>query len=170
MMVDEDWSTREERAFQWWGHGHAQRAWVELPRDDNGTPVSLVHVETDFLRNVADTEKTCEELDRLQMIATQSAFIYLPREGKIRMHSTAYIHEGNHAWLSRVLLNAAGVQLLLTMGVGGFQQFFEGSVPDTTPHPLNGYRENADELIGGLRDFYASAQESPVQFPGNGFE
>lgn len=170
MMIDEEWSTREERAFQWWGHGHAQRAWAEPTRDDLGEPVSLVHVETDFLRNVEDSDKTYEDLDRLQTLSALSAFIFLPSEGKIRMHSTAYVHDGNYSWLSRLLLNVAGLQLLLTCGAEGFEAVFPGAQADTTRHPVNGYRGTPDEMIEGLRGFYNGAKNSPVSVPRDGFK
>ena len=170
MMIDEGWSAREESAFEWWGHGHAQRAWAEPPREDLGEPVSLVHVETDFLRKVEDTDKTYEGLERLQELSALSAFIYLPPEGKIRMHSTAYIHEGNYGWLSRVLLNVAGVQLLTASFSMILQQLFAGSEPDITPHPLNGFRETADDMVTGLADFYMPAGKMPVKVAGGGFK
>lgn len=170
MMIDQEWSTREERAFQWWGHGHAQRAWAEPPREYQGGHVSLVHVETDFLRNVEDSEKTYEELDRLQMLSALSAFIYLRGEKKIRMHSTIYIHEGNYDWASRVLLNLAGVQLLTACGSQGFEAIFESSEADVTPHLVNGYRETADEIVTDLGAFYGSAGKVAVKVPNGGFK
>lgn len=170
MMIDECWSTHDERAFQWWGQGTAQSARAEPPREYMGETVSLLHVETDFLRNVIETEKTYEELDRLQMISALSAFIYLPSEGKIRMHSAVYIHGGNYGWISRLLLNVAGTQLLTAMGAGGFAQFFEGSEPDITPHPLSGFRETPDELVRDMGELYGAAGKAPVKVTQKGFE
>ena len=170
MMIDECWSTREERAFQWWGQGVAQRAWAEPPREDLGEPVSLVHVETDFLRNVEDSDKTYEELNRLQTLSALCAFIYLPSEKKIRMHSTAYLHEGNYSWISRLLLNVAGLQLLTASDCPGLKVFFEGAEPDITAHPVNGYRESVDELIEGLIGFYSTAYKTPLKVPRGGFK
>ena len=165
MMIDQEWSTREEMAFQWWGHGHAQRAWAEPPMEERGVQVSLVHVETDFLRNVEDSDKTYKDMDLMQSIATLFTFTFLPAEGKIRMHSTAYIHEGNYCWLSRVLLSVAGLQLLAASCCQPLLEVFPGSEPDTTPHPVNGYRETPDEMIEGLRGFYSGAKNNPVSVP-----
>ncbi|MCX5994166.1 MAG: hypothetical protein NT177_08155 [Chloroflexi bacterium] len=117
-----------------------------------------------------DTDKTYGELDTLQIASALSAFIYLPVEGKIRMHSTMYMHEGNYAWASRVLLNVAGVQLLTACGAQGFEAIFQGSQADTTPHPVNGYRETADEMVTGLGGFYGSAGKAAVTMPKGGFE
>ena len=165
MMIDGEWSTREERAFQWWGYGHAQRAWAEPPREERGAQVSLVHVETDFLRNVKDSDQTYRDMDLMQSVATLFAFTFLPAEGKIRMHSTAYIHDGNYGWLSRMLLNVAGLQLLSAACCQPLLEVFPGSEPDTTPHPVNGCRETPDEMIEGLRGFYSGAKNKPVSVP-----
>jgi hypothetical protein len=170
MMIDDAWGIKEDRAFQWWGHNLAQRVWAEPPRDELGELINLVHVETDFLRNVQDTERTYVELNKLQSISSLYAFIYLPSEKKIRLHSTAYVYEGNFGWLSRILLAAAGLQLSGAYGSRGLEQVFEGSEWDSTPHPANGYRETPDKLIGEIGELYESVGRSPAKVPGTEFK
>jgi hypothetical protein len=36
MSIDDEWSTREERGFTWWGKDYAQRVWSEPGFEDGG--------------------------------------------------------------------------------------------------------------------------------------
>jgi hypothetical protein len=163
MMIDSEWSTREERAFKWWGHNLAQRVWAEPPKKDQGDPITLIHVETDFLRNVREMENTYEKLNGLQSMSSLYAFVYLPSEKKIKLHSTAYVYEANYGWLSGLLVTIAGLQLSDSYGYPDSQQLFEGSEWDITPHPINGYRKIPDELINDIRKVFKSAGKTPVR-------
>lgn len=165
MMIDADWSTRGERAFQWWGHQLAQRIWAEPPRNDLGEMVSLVHVETDFLRNVQDSDKTYNQLNNMQFLSSLYAFIYIPSEKKIKLHSTAYVHAGNYSWVSRLLLNASGIQLYSADRYQLLMRLFEGSEPDYTPHPVSGHRETPDGLVKDLGEYYISQGQAPIRVP-----
>ncbi len=165
MMIDDGWSIKEERSFKWWGHQLAQSVWAEPPRQEHGGLISLVHVETDFLRNVPETEKTYELLNTIQGISSLYAFVYYSSEKKIKLHSTAYFHEGNYGWLSGLLIGAAGLQLADAYRYPQLLQVFEGSDWDITPHPINGYRETPDELIGDIGKACASVGKTPVKVP-----
>ena len=140
MMIDNAWSIREERGYQWWGQHFAQRVWAEPPRKELGDQMILVHVETDFLRSVPDTSKTYLELNKLQSLSSLYAFVYFPTEKKISLHSTAYVYEGNYGWLSRMLVAVAGLQLADAYGYPALHKVFDGSEWDSTPHPANGLR------------------------------
>jgi hypothetical protein len=165
MMVDDEWSIKGERSFRWWGHLHCQRIWAEPPREDQGESISLIHVETDLLREVQDNPETYRQLNNLQFLSSLYALIYLPAERKIKLHSTAYVHGGNFGWLSRLMQNAAGIQLCDSLKFGLLINMFKGAKPDITGHPYNGIRENADELVLGLFEYYTSQGRTQLTIP-----
>ena len=52
MYVDDEWSTRDEAGFTWWGHRLAQRIAVEPGMEHRGWTVERVTVETDLVRGL----------------------------------------------------------------------------------------------------------------------
>lgn len=149
LRIDDEWMTETTGGFTWWGHGLAQRVWAEACREDLGVDVTLTHVETDFLRNVGCDLKTMEGLNLLNAEAPQFAFVYDPNEMRIRLHATFYVHRQNVEWSKRLFMLVAGLQVSYAhMKAGGASHLFDGSEPDTSPHPGNGFRQKSDEILG----------------------
>ena len=155
MRIDDEWSTIAPRGFTWWGHQLAQRIWADDCRRDEGADVTLMHVETDFLRNVENNERTYEALNDLNAGTSQFAFIYDIKKRCIRLHSTVYTHRQNLEWSKRLFLKAVGLQVSYAQRMlESFSHLFSGSEPDTSPHPDNGFRPEMDELVGLIDNFY----------------
>jgi hypothetical protein len=166
MHIDDVWSVIAPEGFTWWGHNLAQKIWADDCRRDEGADVTLMHVETDFLRNVENNEQTYEALNDLNAGTSQFAFIYDPEELRIRLHSTVYTHRQSLDWSKRLFLRAVGLQVSCahTM-VERFSRLFAGSEPDTSPHPDSGFRPEKDELVGLIDNFYLpmGEKEYPVE-------
>lgn len=149
MRVDGEWSVETPGGFSWWGHGLAQRVWAEECRRDHGVDVTLMHVETDFLRNIDFNRQTLEGLNLLNAKAAQSAFVYAAADRCVRLHATTYVHRQNMEWSKRIFMMNAGLQASYAhMRVEEASRLFDGSEPDTSPHPENGYRAKPDEILG----------------------
>ena len=86
MRIDDEWR------FAWWGHQLAQRVWAADCRRDEGVDVTLMHVETDFLRNVESNQQTYEALNDLNAGTSQFALLYDPQNRIIGLHPTVYTH------------------------------------------------------------------------------
>ena len=166
MRIDDEWSVTAPRGFTWWGHQLAQRVWAEDCRKDDGVDVTLMHVETDFLRNVENTQQTYEALNDLNAGASQFAFLYDPENRYIGLHSTVYTHRQNLDWSKRIFLETVGLQASYAhMMAGRISHLFVGSEPGTSPHPDNGFRQVKDEMVGLIDNFYIpmSEQEAPIE-------
>ena len=78
MTIDEEWSTRDERGFTWWGKDHAQRVWSEPPLDDDGIEIFRLHARTRVLRDFDPSDENLAKLNALSMVATTSGFVVDP--------------------------------------------------------------------------------------------
>jgi tetratricopeptide (TPR) repeat protein len=155
MRIDDEWSIRAPRRFAWWGHQLAQRVWVDDCREDLGEDVTLMRVETDFLRNVKNSEQTYEALNDLNAGASQFAFIYDIKEQCIRLHSTVYTHRQSLDWSKRLFLRTVALQVSSAHTlVEKISHLFAGSEPDRSPHPASGFRPEKDELVDLIGNFY----------------
>jgi tetratricopeptide (TPR) repeat protein len=171
MRIDDEWSIMAPRGFTWWGHQLAQRIWADDCRKDAGVDVTLVHVETDFLRHVETNQQTHEALNDLNAGASQFAFIYDPEERCIRFHSTVYTHRQNLDWSKRLFLKAVGLQVSYAQRMAeSFSHLFTGSEPDTSPHPDNGFRQDKDELVNLIDNFFIPMGEKEPPFESGTFK
>lgn len=149
LRIDDEWSVEMPGGFTWWGHGLAQRVWAEECRRDQGVDVTLMHAETDFLRNVEYNRETLEGLNLLNAETAQFAFVYDLDDRCVRLHATMYVHRQNMEWSKRMFAGAAGLQVSYAhKKVNEAARLFSGSEPDTSPHPENGYRAKPDEILG----------------------
>lgn len=171
MLIDTEWSMQTPRGFTWWGHGLAQRIWADECRRDMGVDVTLMHSETDFLRNVDDNRQTLEGLNFLNTETSQFAFIYRPEERRIRLHSTVYTHRQNVEWSKRLLQRAVGLQVATAHTiVDSSSHLFKGSEPDATCHPKSGYRQKSDEMVHLLDNFFIPQSEIAPPIDSSTFE
>ena len=155
MYIDEGWSVNLPRGFVWWGHRLAQKVWADDCRKDENVDVTLMHVETDFLRNVKDTPQIYESINELNAGVSQFAFIYYPKDRCIRLHSTVYTHGQNLNWSERLFLKAVSLQVSHAERMAEcISHLFTGSEPDTTPHPDRGFRQKKDEMVDVSENFF----------------
>ena len=170
MHVDWEWSVETPRGFAWWGHGLAQRVWAGEFRRDRGVDVTLMHLETDFLRNVRYDEKTMEGLNRLNADTAQFAFVYNPDDRRVRLHTTVYVHRQNLEWSKRLFTGAAGLQVSYAhMKAGEASRLFDGSEPDTSPHPEGGFREKPDDMLNAINLGFIPEGDLAEPIEGNEF-
>ena len=171
MRIDDEWSTKSPRGFAWWGHGLAQRLWADECQRDTGVDVTLIHAETDFLKNVEDNQQTYEGLNTLNAHASQFAFIYDPEEKWIKLHTSVYTHRQNLGWSKRLLLGAVGLQVSYAhREAEASSHLFEGSETDRSPHPDQGYRQEKDEIVGLIDQFYIPMGETAPSMDNSTFK
>jgi hypothetical protein len=161
MRIDAEWSINSSRGLMWWGHHLAQRIWADQCQRDMQIDVTLMHVETDFLKNVEDNQQTYESLNALNKDAIQFAFIYDPRERWVKLHTSVYTHRQNIEWSRRLFLRAVGLQVSYAhMKVESISHLFKGSEPDISNHPDKSYRQEKDEMVSLIEQFYIPMGEN----------
>lgn len=162
MMVDEQWSVNAPRGFTWWGHRLAQRIWADECLRSEGVDVTVVHVETDFLRNVEDSREAREGINSLNAGTGQWAFVYYPKERKVKLHTAFCTHYQVVDWTKRLLMGAAGLQASYAhKKARACRRLFKGAEPDISPHPENGYRKEKDEIVLILDTFLERSRYVP---------
>ena len=171
LCIDDEWSIKVPRGFIWWGHQLAQMAWADDCRKGEDVGVTLMHVETAFLRNVEFNQLTYEALNNLNAGTSQFAFIYFPKERCIRLHSTVYTHRQNLGWSKILFLLAVGLQVSYAEKMAeSFSHLFTGSEPDITPHPDRGFRQEKDEKVGLIDNLFIPMSEQKEHLDSSAFK
>jgi hypothetical protein len=148
MKISEKWSLRQERGFTWWGHTVAQRVWADPPREDNGQPITRIHIETDVLREVSDTPQLLTELGLVNRRATLSALVLDTRTSRLGYHSIVYAWPDGVTVSQPLAFSAATLQLgEAFMWAEAFAEAL-GAKVDQSAHPESGLRTEPDEMVG----------------------
>ena len=170
LEVPGEWTLEAHRNFTWWPHRLAQHVWAEPPRMSNEIEVARLHVSTDLLRKVPDTESTVDRLSALNRFATLSALVWERESGEIVLHAAAYAHARNVAWLlplldAAVVLQAAEAH---TQAEELAAQF--GAEPAESAHPSSGRRRDPDDLLDAVGNLYGRVGSDPSPFTEADFE
>ncbi|MFB3777885.1 MAG: hypothetical protein ACE141_09740 [Bryobacteraceae bacterium] len=164
MMIDAEWSVREDRRFTWWGHDLAQRVWAEPVRQDTGFSVVCVRAETDLLCGVCDSQRTAEILQSLNCHAAMSGFVWNRERGTVKLSCSAYCHSENAGWLTQLLSAAVAMQCADAHIKAGLLPQFLGSQVDRSSHPRNGLRPEPDDMLHVIEEMFAPEGRGPSAF------
>lgn len=164
LMIDEEWTLREERGFTWWAHRHPQRIWAEPVLTDLGERTTRIHIETPLVRKAGDARRLLQFSALANTMTTLGAVTADPAEQRVVMHTAATVHGENRPWLGKLLSVAALLQLLKAEQTSS--QFAEavGGEPDQTEMPGRGVRPQPDDMLAsasmlqqaGARDPFAN--------------
>jgi hypothetical protein len=165
MHVDDEWSVRESRGFTWWAHTLAQRVWAEPPRDSLGTTVVRVHAQTALFREVAESDEALQRLGVLNQVASLSAFILDPGSRRVALHCAMTLHAETLDWGKRLLAGAVGAQAADAHVKADTAPLFQGT-PDTSSHPRNGLRPEADDMLNVLQAIFVPKGAGTSPFTG----
>ena len=153
MQIEAEWAVQEKTSFTWWAHTLAQRVWVAEPRDVQGVTLTTLHIETDLLADVPMNESTWSRLAGVNQFATLSAYVADRASGTIRLHASVSLTEDNWLLARAIALHAMALQMADAYAeASALAEAFGGRV-DATPHPRNGMRAQADEMVNIL-DIY----------------
>jgi hypothetical protein len=154
MRIDPEWSLRQARGFEWWGHQLRQRVWAEPMRDSSGWQVAAVHAETDLLRDVAVDQDLVQRLCAVNTMADLSALVLDVPQQRVFYHCSAYVHEQNLVWLKHLFTNAVAIQAAEAQIRAETFAHVLGGVPAFSAHPLNGTRTEPDDMLNVIRDAF----------------
>jgi len=148
MQIDDDWAVRTDDAFTWWAHRQAQRIYAGPPRDVGGIVTRALHIETDLLRRVPAGTETLVRLAGINRLATLSAYVADPDEGRVRLHASVSLTADNIPMARGLALHAMALQVAdATSEAEPLAEIFGGEVDEST-HPEGGEREEPDEMLG----------------------
>jgi hypothetical protein len=162
MQIEAEWAVQEQTSFTWWAHTLAQRVWVAEPREFQGVPLTTLHIETDLLTDVPMNASTWERLASINQFATLSAYVADPERGSVRLHASVSLTADNWLLARAIALHAMALQMADAYAESHELADAFGGRLDATPHPLNGLRERADEMVNILDIYHQRGEgESP---------
>lgn len=171
LRVDEEWSLKTSGGFAWWAHQHRQRIEVissEVgPAGDN---VYHVRVETELIRNLKLSDKALTGIQLLMSEASMAGPVYDHETGILSLSSLVAVHERIRDWMSPLISVAAMLQISVAQRVGAQIAEFMGGHSAISEHPMNGFREEPDELVGGFSSLIESSGENPSLWRINEFQ
>jgi hypothetical protein len=170
MMVDAEWSVRQERAFTWWGADLAQRIWAERCFEDQGFWISRVHIRTDLLRKFERTKEAERKLAAAGAVATIAGVVVDKDDPTLlQVASSMCVHDETEEAFRRLLLGVAGVQVVEAHIMAPiYAQLCDAEVA-VSAHPQSGQREEADDLLNVIEAVIAPVGKEPSRWTGDEF-
>jgi hypothetical protein len=147
LKIDDAWALREPRSFTWWAHRLAQRVWAEPARSSHDHDVVRVHAATAVLRGASDTADLRARLATTNRFMSLGALVASQAGDRIILHSAAWFHAQNMAWLQPLFLAAVGIQVAdAHIKADGLARLLGGQ-SDVSAHPRSGARREPDEIL-----------------------
>jgi hypothetical protein len=148
MQIEAEWAVQEQTSFTWWAHTLAQRVSVAPPREFQGVELRTLHIETDLLAEVPMTTSTWARLASINRFATLSAYVADRSTQRVRLHSSVSLTSENWLLARAIALHAMALQMADAYAEASELAMALGGRVDATPHPRQGLRERADEMVG----------------------
>ena len=160
LQVEPEWCVPLDRGFQWWPGNLSQRVWADPLKQVGSHEFSRLHIESDFLRNVDESERVSKFTAYANRLTTVSAVVFHPGERHIRLHSSICVSEEN---LEAVLRLASTIAHLQASDASckslGFAEMLSVE-PDTTAHPEKGTRDSGHMCLLMLQALAEENRES----------
>jgi hypothetical protein len=162
MQIEAEWAVQERTSFTWWAHTLAQRVSVSEPREFQGVELRTLHIETDLLRDVPIDSSTWARLSNVNRFATLSAYVADTSQRTIKLHSSVSLTAENFPLARAIALHAMALQMADAYAEASELAEAFGAQVAATPHPQQGLRERADEMVNILEIYQERGQgESP---------
>lgn len=111
LQIDEEWSTREAGGFVWHAGPLALRVWRGAPRSVQNVSMTAVHIETDLVHGVAESDDILARLAGINRLATLSAYLWSAGDRTLRLHASVSVTEDNWPLARLLALHAAAIQV-----------------------------------------------------------
>lgn len=167
MGVDEDWCTRDERGFTWWGKDYAQRVWSEPGFDDDGFEIFRLHARTQMIRGFEPTDENLAKLNALSMVASTSGFVVDPDEKTVDLAASMYVHEETADWVKRCFGAVVAIQATDAQLKAELLARATGAKPATSAHPVSGPRPELDNMLNILEQVVVPRGHAPSAWEGD---
>ena len=105
-----EWCVPLDRGFQWWPGSLSQRVWADPVKQVGSHEFSRLHIESDLLRNVDESQRVSKFTAHANRLTTVSADVFHPGERHIRLHSSICVSEENLEAVLRLASTIAYLQ------------------------------------------------------------
>ena len=169
LNVDSTWSVERSGGFSWWPHQQRQDIFVDRQRtEDDGTVLERVVVSTEIGTLAKEDYARHESVSELTAISTLSGMVC---EGRaLRLHAHAWVEKSNQALYDMVLGLVAGLQIHEAALIAGVLNKARLCQPAITPHPVNGLRDEPDEIASVVQTLIAPTGRQATPWPADLFE
>lgn len=170
LSLDDEWATRTDRGFTWWGKDLAQHVWAEPAVDDDGLEVFRLHARTDLFRDFKSTPDDLTKLNALlAAYATTSGLLINEESGQVQFAASMYAHAESEDWVRRTF------QLVVAMQAADAQIKADnlatpmGFAVAASAHPTSGPRPDYDDMLSMLEQV-AGVGQQPSMWKGDDME
>jgi len=175
MMIDEEWSLRQEGEFTWWGRELAQRAWCNGPIDDDGIVIQKLNFRTDLFQGYEGTRGQVGLLNILARRTSTSALVRNEEDpGLIQLASSLTVHEQIEGWVTDLAAWTTSIQaaeaFILAAHSSDLMAEKVGLSVAVSEHPETGARSVADDMLNIIQHPVAPAGEQPSVWAGEEME
>jgi hypothetical protein len=170
MKIDEEWSLREPRRYEWWGHRLRQVVEAGAAVRSEGVVVCRLAARTAMIRNAPLSDRLELLVATLNAQAALNAIVLDRTSRTIYLSSYLVLHRETLDWALSLFTSAVATQaveagilgeLFVSMGFGEL---------DESAHPRSGWRPEPDEMLSVVAQVYAPIGQEPSRFPPGEFE
>jgi len=162
LSIDDKWTVKKERGFDWWAGGLVQSISVDKAYDDDGIILYKLQARTALLK---DFEETKNNLELLSIYGTYSSIASMVRDpnnvNKIQMVSTIWVHEQIYPQAVEYFTWAAIIQNIEAHIMADILSEALNAKQDYSAHPSTGYRVELDEMLNLVETLIAPQGKQP---------
>ena len=166
MLIDDEWSVREQRGFAWWSGSFAQTITVSEPVLSYDLWVSRLDAITLVASGVPRTATTLAVLDHFNASGRSLSALGFTGDGVVGLVAAATVHEQMLEFAPRWLSFAAVTQAADAQTLGHELAASLGGRPFETEHPTSGPRPDLDGALDIYPRIVQPAASEPSRFIG----
>ena len=169
LNVDSGWSVERTGGFSWWPHQQRQDIFIDRQRTEpDGTILDRLVVSTEVCQLGHSIDADHESISSLTRFATLSGIVC--EKKNLRLHSHAWIDKSNQPLYDMVLGLVAGLQIHEAALIANILEQSGLAKTSITPHPINGLRQEPDEIATIVETLIAPMGEEETPWPEKMFE
>ena len=151
LHIDEEWTTRRPRSFEWIAHRLRQTISASEVFRDGKISLSRLTASCVVVDNVtADDQAVMDFLATLNRHALGSAYAYDPQYRHIKATTCAFVHAETREWRTSQFGTYAMLQLCVAETEADYIAAWAGGRVAEATHPVGGPRHTPDEMLGML--------------------
>ena len=159
MMIDDEWSTRRDSEFTWWGYELAQRVAASPMRQSNAYRVSTVSAVTDLVTDTAP-DRTLPIANELNRGTALSSYV-IGKDGSTISAVTSAVFHSENLWMERLFSIAAATQVAEAHALSHAIAGMTGGKVAVSSHTLTGARAEPDDMLGVIFGLPGRAEVVP---------
>lgn len=165
LMIDNEWTSRGNRRFNWYAFRLEQAVEASPFFDDGGFLLSRIQVITSVVENVQlPGDQVVGHLGALNRETMAHALVYRDDERRIDAMLSHMVHAETMETRAREIASAQIAMLAIREHIAdGLAELMKGTVA-ARAHPIMGRREVPDDMLGVLERHFAPLSEGASSF------